>query len=152
MTTETKLKFGLMTGSDEKTLLKTMELVNDAFPEGVINTFECGVRKGESSRAIHQFFTDRGRINFHTGLDNERDVKDGSPFDGCNFIVGNSIEVYNNLQNESQHFGFIDACHNYPYSLADILLYSDKIKIGGFLAIHDTSPQIKPFTDYQGMG
>lgn len=148
----TKLQFGLMTGTDEKTLLKTMELVNVEFPDGTINTFECGVRKGESSRAIHQFFTDRGRINFHTGIDNEHDVKDGSPFEGCNFIVGNSIEVYNNLPNQSQHFGFIDSCHNYPMSLCDILVYSDKIKIGGFLAIHDTSPHIKLFQDFQGMG
>lgn len=148
----TKLQFGLMTGSDEKTLIKTMELVNEAFPEGIINTTEVGVRKGETSRAIHQFFTDKSRINFHAGIDNEHDVKDGSPFPECQFLVGNSMEIYNSIRNNSQHFIFLDGCHSYPMSLVDILVYSDKVAIGGFLAMHDTSPHIKPFTDYQNHG
>lgn len=126
MTTATKLKFGWMTGSDGKTLVKTLELVNKEFPEGVINTFEVGVRKGETSRAIHQFFVDNDRINFHSGIDNEHDVKDGSPFEACHFIVGNSMDVFNQLQNDSQHFGFIDACHSYPMTMVDFLVYSDK--------------------------
>lgn len=141
-----------MTGSDENTLIKTMELVNQAFPEGTINTFELGVRKGETSRAIHQFFTDRNRINFHTGIDNEHDVKDGSPFESCRFVIGNSIDVFNELQNDSQHFGFIDACHSYPYTMVDFLVYSDKVRVGGYLAMHDTAPHIKPLTDWQGHG
>lgn len=152
MTTETKLRFGLMTGTDEKTLVKTFELVNKEFPDGTINTFEVGVRRGETSRAIHQFFTNKNRINFHVGIDNENDVKDGCPFEGCHFVVGNSIAVYNELRPNSQHFGFLDACHNYPMTLADFLVYSDKIIVGGYIALHDTSPAIKPFTDYQGMG
>lgn len=148
----TKLQFGLMTGTDEKALTDTMEFVLRDFPEGLINTFEIGVRRGETSRAIHQFFTERGRVNFHTGVDNNRDVPDGSPFPECHFVVGNSMEVYNNISNRSQHFGFIDACHNYPMTLVDTLLYSEKIRVGGFLALHDTSPHIKPFQDFQGMG
>ncbi len=148
----TKLQFGLMTGTDEKILLETMELVNNEFPQGVINTTEVGVRRGESSRAIHQFFTDKGRINFHTGLDNEHDVKDGCPFEGCRFLVGSSIDIFTEIPNDTQHFVFLDACHNYAYSMIDLLLYSEKVRIGGFLAMHDTSPYIKPFQDFQGLG
>lgn len=152
MTRETKLKFGLMTGSDEKTLLKTMALVNEAFPDGVINSLEVGVRRGESSRAIYQFFTNKQRLCFHSGIDNEHDVKDGSPFPECNFIVGNSMDVYNQIPNDSQCLIFIDACHSYPMSILDFLLYSDKLRIGGYILMHDTSPHIKPFTDYQQHG
>lgn len=152
MTTETKLKFGWITGRDEQTLLKTLELVIRDFPEGIINTFELGVRKGETSRAIHQFLTDKGRINFHSGIDNQRDVKDGTPFEGCRFIIGNSMDVFNNLQNDSQHFGFIDACHSYPMTMVDFLVYSDKIRVGGYLAMHDCGDHIKYYTDYQGHG
>lgn len=152
MTTETKLKFGLMTGSDEKTLIKTMDLVNEAFPEGIINTLEIGIHRGHTSRAIHQFFSERNRINFHVAVDNEHDVQDGSPFEGCRFLIGNSIDVYTDIHDNSQHFAFLDACHSYVYSMADFLVYSDKIRIGGYLAMHDTSPHINPFTDYQGHG
>lgn len=37
-------------------------------------------------------------------------------------------------------------------TMIDFLLYSAKVKVGGILAFHDTSPNIKPFTDYQGIG
>lgn len=152
MTSATKLKFGWMTGSDENTLLKTMELVNQSFPDGIINTTEVGVRKGESSRAIYQFFTDKSRICFHSGIDNERDVKDGSPFPQCNFIVGNSMDVYNQIADDSQCFIFVDACHSFAMTMLDFLLYSNKLRIGGFIAMHDTAPHIAVLTDYQGHG
>lgn len=151
MTTTTKLQFGWMTATDENTLLKTMQLVLDNF-QGAINTSEIGVRKGETSRAIYQFFTDAGRVCFHTGIDNERDVKDGSPFPECNFIVGNSIDVFNQIPNDSQCFIFIDACHSYPMTMVDFLVYSDKLRKGGYIAMHDTGAHIPPYKDWQGHG
>lgn len=152
MQATTNLQFGWMTKTDANTLIKTMELVLQNFPDGTINTTEVGVRKGETSRAIYKFFTDAGRICFHSGVDNERDVKDGSPFPQCNFIVGNSMDVFNKISNDSQSFIFIDACHSYPMTLVDFLVYSDKLRVGGFIAMHDTGPHIPYYKDYQGHG
>lgn len=148
----TKLQFGLMTGTDEKVLLETMEKVNLEFPEGVINTTEVGVHHGHTSRAIHQFFTERQRINFHSCVDNCNDLQVNPPFDGANLIIGNSIDVYNKLRNNSQHFIFLDGCHSYVMTMADLLVYSDKVVIGGYIALHDTSPHIPLFKDYQNHG
>lgn len=151
MTTDTKLKFGWMTQTDAKTLVKTMELIAQT-DNGIINTLEVGCREGKTSRAINQFFTERGLINFHSAIDSMADLEIESPFENCRFIQGNSIEVFNKIQNNSQHLIFIDANHSYPFVLADFLLYSDKLRIGGYMACHDTSPFIKPFTDYQKIG
>lgn len=144
--------YGIMPKRDYETMSKTLDLVLETFPEGIISTFEIGVHKGDGSRGIHKFISDRSRINFHTGIDNQHDFAMGSPFPECNFIIGNSIEVYNEIPDASQHFGLIDGCHNYPITMADFLVYSDKVKPSGFIAFHDTGPHIQPKTDYQGMG
>lgn len=141
-----------MTETDYQTMDKVLGMVLESFPEGIINTCEIGVHRGDGSRGIHKFITDAGRINFHTGIDNQHDFEMGSPFEGCNFIIGSSIEVYNQLADNSQHFLLIDGCHNYPMTMADFLVYSDKVRVGGFVAFHDTGEQIKPMTDFQGMG
>lgn len=146
------MKYGLITEKDSATLEKTLDLVCEEFNSGIINTTELGVRDGRTSRGIHNYLKSKGRINFHTGVDNNRDIDVSPPFPGCHLIIGNSIEVYNQIEDNSQHFLFIDACHSYPMTMADFLVYSGKVKIGGYVAFHDTGMQIKPFTDYQGMG
>lgn len=145
-------KYGLLTAKDIETIEKTLDFVCDQFPEGIINTTELGVRDGSTSRGIHNYLTSKGRFNFHTGIDNNKDMPVVRPFDGCHLIIGNSIEVYNQLADNSQCFLFIDACHNYPITMADFLVYSDKVRHGGFVAFHDCGLQIAPFTDYQGVG
>lgn len=146
------IKHGWMTAKDAETIAKTLDLVLQQFPEGVINTTELGVREGKTSRGIHDYLTEKGRINFHTGIDNQHDIPVPVPFEGCNLIIGNSIEVYNQIADNSQHFLFIDACHSFPMTMADFLVYSGKVKPKGYVAFHDCGKQIKPFTDYQGMG
>lgn len=145
-------RYGIMPEKDYDTLDKTLQMVHTKFHSGVINTCEIGVHKGNGSRGIHKFFTERNRINFHTAIDNQHDLPIGVPFEGCNLVIGNSIEVYNQVPDNSQHFLLIDGCHNYPMTMADFLVYSGKVKVGGYVAFHDTGEQIKPMTDYQGMG
>lgn len=137
---------------DYQIMDNTLLLVMKQFPQGVINTLEIGVRDGRTSRGIHQFLSDAGRINFHTGIDNNHDMETPVPFDGCNLIIGNSMEVFNQVADDSQHLVFQDGCHNLPMTMVDFLLYAPKVRSGGYFAFHDTSPLIKPFTDYQGMG
>lgn len=146
------ISHGWMTDKDAETIQKTLDLVCQQFPEGVINTTELGVREGKTSRGIHDYLTGKKRINFHTGVDNQHDIPVPLPFEGCNLIIGNSIEVYNQIPAQSQHFLLQDACHSYPMTIADFMVYSDKVRHNGYIALHDCGKHIKPFTDYQGMG
>lgn len=145
-----------MTSLDYKTMDALLGKVCEIFPDGIINTLELGVHKGDTSRGIRDFFKEKKRINFHTGIDNGRDNGVGltvsSPFPECNFILGNTMEVYNQIRDRSQHFLLFDACHSLPMTMIDSLLYSDKVAIGGVIAFHDTGSHIAPMTDYQGMG
>lgn len=148
-----RMQYGLMPEHDYRTMDKVLSMVCDQFKdEGIIRTLEIGVHKGNTSRGIHRFISEMGKANFHTGIDNCHDLQVQPPFEGCNLILGSSIEVYNHIANESQHFVFIDGCHNFPMTVADFFCYKDKVKKGGFIAFHDTGSQIPLFKDYQGMG
>lgn len=146
------MRYGLMTQLDYATMDKTLELVCARFPEGIINTLELGVHRGDTSRGIRDFFKEKQRINFHTGIDSQKDFEMQSPFPECHFIIGNTMDVYNEVKDLSQHFLLIDANHSYAMTMIDFLLYSDKVAPGGYIAFHDTGAHIKPMTDYQGMG
>lgn len=145
-------KFGLMPQKDYETIERVLEMVHKDFPQGIICTLEIGVHKGDTSRGIRDFFLDTNRVHFHTAVDNQRDFAVGTPFPECNFIVADSMTAYTQVRDRSQHFVFIDGCHNYPMTMVDHLLYSDKIVKGGYMAFHDTGIHIPDMKDYQGMG
>lgn len=144
--------YGLMPPHDYETMDKVLQMVCETFSEGVINSTEIGLHNGNGSRGIHNFFAQRERINFHTAIDNNHDLQVQLPFEGCRLIIGNSYEVYNKLQDNSQHFLLIDGNHSYPITISDFFCYCKKVRTGGYIALHDTGEQIKPFTDYQGIG
>lgn len=146
------MTYGLMPQQDFATMDKILELVCNTFPGIEINTLEIGVHMGHTSRGIHNFFAGKRRWNNHTGIDNQHDLRIKVPFPGCRLIIGSSIEVYNQVVDNSQHFIFLDGNHSYPYTLTDFLLYSDKVINKGFIAFHDCSPHIKPFQDWQHVG
>lgn len=151
-TTDTDIQFGLMPPKDYETMCRILDAVCERFDSGIIKTLELGVHYGNTSRGIHKFFQLRERINFHTGIDNGHDVPPVPPFEGCHMIVGNTFEVYNQIENNSIHFCLVDANHSYPMTVLDFWLYCKKIKIGGLIALHDMGAHIKPFTDYQHIG
>lgn len=146
------MTYGWITELDGKVLEKTLDLICEDFPSGKINITEIGVHQGNTSRGLRDYLKIKGREINHTGIDNQRDFKMEAPFPGSRFIVGNSIEVYNKIDNNSQQLIFIDGNHSYPMTMADFLVYSDKVIDGGCIAFHDTGKQIKSMTDFQGIG
>lgn len=145
------MTYGMMPNKDYETMDKILSMVCDRF-KGDLNILEIGVFQGNTSRGMRDFLKEKGRKINHTGVDNQRDFKMDKPFPESNFIIGNSFEVYPKVKDNSQHLIFIDGNHSYPITMIDFLVYSDKVVEGGFIAFHDTGKQIKPFTDFQGIG
>ena len=146
------MRRGLISVIDADCIEKTLDKLLPKFPEGTFNTFELGTCDGHTSCGIHEYFIERGRENFHTGIDSQRDKNIQPPFPECNFIIGDTIQCHTKLEDDSQHFGFIDANHSLFYTTADFLLYRTKVKVGGYIGFHDTAPHIKKFFDYQHTG
>lgn len=146
------MKYGIMTPVDEVAIDHALSLTNFNFPEGIINTLEIGTHLGKTSRGIRDYFKSINRINFHHAVDNQQDFEMNTPFPECNFLIGDSVEMSDQIKDNSQHFIFIDANHSFRYVSSDFLAYKSKVVSGGIIAFHDVSPCIKPMTDYQKVG
>jgi Methyltransferase domain len=143
-------RFGLLPLKDVETLQRTMDLVTGVFADETIYTCDIGVHQGLTAKGIHEYLKGKGRKNLHTGIDNLKDQKRPINADWLKMIIGSSIHVVNQIQDESQHLLFIDGNHSLFFTTADFLLYKDKVKLGGFIAFHDTSVNIPRYKDYQG--
>lgn len=147
------IQYGLISKVDSVTIEKTIDLILKEFPsDEFICTTEVGIFDGNTSRGIHEYIELKNRGNWHIAIDNNKDKQVTIPFLQCNFIIGNSNEVYNQISDNSQHFIFIDGCHAFPMVVSDFFCYESKVKEGGYLAFHDTGFHIAPYKDYQRMG
>lgn len=143
--------YGLISDVDAGVIEKTLDLICEKSPKGVINVLEVGVYAGDTGMGITNYLCSKNRDCFLTGVDNMRDgEKIRTNYD--KLIIGNSNEVYNQIEPESQDFVFIDGCHTYPMVISDFYCYSPKVKKGGFILFHDTGVHINPLHGYQGVG
>jgi hypothetical protein len=143
------IKYGLISEIDARCLEKTIDLIIPEFWDEKLCVTEIGLYNCETSVAIKKYI-DRVEMEvYYTGIDNNKEIV--AP-DWMNLIIGNSNEVYNQLEDNSQHLIFIDGNHSFPYVISDFFCYAGKVKQGGYLAFHDTGEHIKPFKDYQGVG
>src|SRR6185369_11637224 len=146
------IQYGLISRVDSDTIEKTFDLVFEQFQNDVINYTEVGLYNGRTTSGVKEYLLSKGKRYKLTGIDNFKDKEElvFFPHD-ANLIQGSSIEVYNQLEDESQHFILIDGNHSFPYVIADFFCYISKIKIGGYICFHDTSPQTQG-KSWQRMG
>lgn len=155
------IKYGLISETDARTIEKTIDLILNSFPEILsggeltlppsnpiriteIGLFDCGTVNG-----IFSYLSTKCAISY-IGIDNEKDKPINAP-EWITYIKGNSSEVYNQLEDNSQHLIFQDANHSYPSAIQDFFCYMRKVKVGGYMAWHDVA-QHSQGKDWQRMG
>lgn len=156
------IKYGLISETDARVLEKTIDLLCDEF-EVELNITEIGLYNGRTSAGIYEYVTEKNfwddgydcfnyRCNY-TGIDNNKDGEKLIFFPKeAKLIIGNSNEVYNQIPNESQHLILVDALHTFAGVVSDYFCYAPKVKIGGYLAFHDTGKHLDPLSGWQGVG
>lgn len=142
------IKYGLISQVDAYALERTLDLIMDEFWNEAIEFTEIGIYSGKTGYGINRYFASKKIASWWNGIDNR---KDGQPivYYPDRFIEGNSSEVYNQLNDYTQHLIFVDGDHSLIGVISDFYAYKDKIKIGGYIAFHDTGKHIKPFKDFQ---
>lgn len=150
------IKWGLISDLDGQVLMKTFDIICKEWNDEIISICEIGLYNCGSSIGLMNYYwqnhiTDIKSINY-IGIDNCKDKPVENIPDWMNFINGNSNEVYNQISDESQHLIFIDGCHTFPAVVSDYYCYAPKVKIGGFLAFHDTGKHLDPLSGWQGVG
>ncbi len=146
------IKYGLINKVDASCLERAIDYIQKDFPNEVINYTEVGLYHGATTRGIKEYLDSKNAKYVLTGIDNFKD-KEELVFlpEGVSLIIGSSIEVYNRLPNDSQHLILIDGNHSFPYVIADFFCYSQKVKVGGYIAFHDAAPHSQN-KSYQRMG
>lgn len=142
------IKYGLISETDARMLEKTIDLICSEFKESEINVTEVGVYGGDTGSGMATYIHSKGRLPVIIGIDNNKDGE-SVRFDYDALLLGDSTEVYFNLPDNSQHLIFDDGDHSLIGVISDFFAYADKVKIGGYLAFHDTGKHIKPFKDFQ---
>lgn len=143
------IKYGLISELDGKTLEKTIDLICHTVKENeYIYVTEIGVYGGDTALGMADYISQTGRDQYFTGIENNKDGETIRCFYD-NLIIGNSNEVYNQLEDNSQHLIFVDGCHCFAHVVSDFFCYADKVKVGGYMAFHDTGHHIMPMKDFQ---
>lgn len=159
------MKWGLISKLDSETLMKTIDLICQQYPCEEINTCCIGIFDGDTDRSIYEYVTNKeygfasndpqgemGIENFkcnHTAIDNNKDKDVLLPFPECKMVIGNSSEVYSQIEDNSQHLIFEDSCHCFACVCSTFFCYAPKVKVGGYFCFHDTGRHIKEFKDFQ---
>src|ERR1700733_9306773 len=142
------IKYGLISETDARALEKTIDLICNEFGKAEINVTEIGLYNCATANGICDYLSLKGVHWKYTGIDNEKDKEINPPL-WIKYIKGNSTEVYNQIEDNSQHLIFIDGDHSLIGVISDFYAYAGKVKEGGYLAFHDTGKHIKPFKDFQ---
>jgi hypothetical protein len=82
-----------------------------------------------------------GIDNFSEGDVSERGIKAyqrTEQFKNLRLIVNDSVIAASYIQDYSVGLCFIDANHSYESVIADIIAWRNKVRVGGYLAFHDT--------------
>jgi len=147
-----EIKYGLISPVDANTIEKVFDRIFDTFPDETIMYCEVGLYHGATTRGAKEYFKSKNKPYHLIGIDNFKDKEELVFYpEDANLIQGSSIEVYNNLPDESQHYIMIDGNHSLPYVIADYYCYIKKVKVGGFICFHDAAPHAQDVS-YQRMG
>ena len=144
------VQFGLISKLDSEVLMKTIDILCEDFEIGkyAFNVLELGCYSGMTGKFIKKTIENKGRQCFITGVDNNKDGEK-LQFEYDSMFIGNSSDFYWRIKDEFYHLVFVDADHSYLGVISDFYAYADKVKVGGYLAFHDTGEHIKPFKDFQ---
>lgn len=146
------IQYGLISRVDSDTIEKTIDLICEQFPDDIFCYCEVGLYNGRTTSGVKEYLQHKMMPYYLTGVDNFKDKEVLVYYPGdANLIMGSSIEVYNQIEDGSQHFILIDGNHSLPYVIADFYCYMIKLKVGGYICFHDASPQTQG-KSYQRMG
>jgi len=108
-------------------------------PLGKVKWLEIGMFRGGTGIGVRNFLAARNVALEWWGIDAGYITDPGIPFPGANVIKGRSELVYPSVPDDFDGI-FIDGCHCRNHVILDTMNYAPKVKVGGFLLFHDTSP------------
>lgn len=136
------IQYGLISRVDSNAIEKIFNQICTDFPDEPLCYCEIGLYNGRTTSGVSEYMQSINKDHEIVGIESFILGEKMVFFpDYGKLINGSSIEVYNQLPDNSQHFVLVDGNHSYLYVVADFFCYKDKIKKGGYICFHDASPQ-----------
>lgn len=142
------LNYGALTPRDSATmdwLLEQFTPIATARVPPTAYIIETGVHMGGTARGFLQWANKHNIDLVYFGVEAGAICQPTVPFEGANLIIGDSVEVYEQIPKLVPGFDlvFLDACHCLNHVMLETILYSRFVRPGGFLVFHDTAPHIQ---------
>lgn len=131
--------FGSQTDVDVDLIFRTLAL---AINGNSLRFLEVGVFGGDTARGVKDW-CERNTLRLeYWGIDNAAQGANIPPFSEASYILGDSAEVFH-LVPYGLDAVLIDGCHCANHVILDTIHYGSRVRSGGYLIFHDTSPEIQ---------
>lgn len=131
--------FGSQTDVDVATIFKTIDSAHRAKE---LRFLEVGVFGGDTARGVKEWCDEREIRLEYWGIDNAAQGANIPPFPEAHYVLGDSAEVFH-LIPDGFDAVLIDGCHCVNHVILDTIHYGRRVRPGGYLLFHDTSPEIQ---------
>lgn len=111
-----------------------------------VSLVEVGILTGQTARGIKAICDDFGIQLDYYGVDPvspETHNYPRIPFPGATFIQRDSLEAVHSFHPGSLDIVISDGCHCLNHVMLETILFSDKVKPGGWMLFHDTQDDIQ---------
>lgn len=134
-------KWSLMTDTDRQTIrdvVRAMIVSCDILGSNTLNLLEIGTYNSSTAWGVKSIVESKGKILNYWGIDTMR--HDCVMWPEANMIYGDSTEVFHMVPNVPFDILFIDGPHCSRNCMLDFLNYAPKVRVGGLIIFHDSSP------------
>jgi hypothetical protein len=132
------MNYGAMTRAD----MNVMDEVLAQFSNQPIMFLEVGFHEGNTARGVWSKCKEQNTILNYWGIDSGAICIPKPPFHEARIVIGDSAEVFHQIPHEFD-VALIDGCHCMNHVILDTIHYGLRLKPGGYLMFHDTSPEIQ---------
>jgi Methyltransferase domain len=131
-------KWSLMTATDRATMRRTVDPMCNYLSDNPLNFLEIGTYNGSTAWGVKGVVEGRGKKLNYWGIDTL--THDTILWPEANMVIGDSTKIFWQIPNLPFDILFIDGPHSTTNCMLDFLNFAPKVKVGGLILFHDSSP------------
>lgn len=140
----------MMADFDLAEVRNSLLTVAGSFPGQTLKLLEVGTGDGTAARFARDTLNGAGAAFSYWGVGLGREVC-RVPFDGATMFWGDSCQAAPHVPDDL-HWLLVNGCHCLRHAVLDMTILGPRLRRGGLLLMHETSPNIPVFHYYQGHG
>lgn len=133
-----RFKWSLITPTDKITIQNMVESMCDSIRGDTLNFLEIGTYNGSTAWGVKEITEAKGKWLNYWGVDTM--THDAELWPEAIMVLGDSTKIFYLIPDLPFDILFIDGPHNSGNCMLDFLNFAPKVKVGGLIMFHDSSP------------